>query len=40
MSEHVWTQENIAVYVAGGLQPSEGERLEKHAAGCAACAKT
>ena len=30
MSEHVWVQENIAAYVAGGLDASEGERLEKH----------
>src|SRR5579863_9355755 len=39
MSEHVWAQENIAAYVAGGLDASEGERIEKHAADCAACAR-
>ena len=39
MSEHVWTQDNIAAYVAGGLQASEAERLEKHVADCAACAR-
>jgi hypothetical protein len=38
MSDHVWAQENIAAYVAGGLDASEGERLEKHVAECAACA--
>ncbi len=38
MSEHVWTQENIGAYLAGGLEPAEGERLEKHAAECAGCA--
>ena len=39
MSEHVWAQENIAAYVAGGLEASEAERLEKHAADCATCAQ-
>src|SRR5262245_29559147 len=38
MSDHVWVQENIAAYVAGGLAPAEGGRLEQHAAGCALCA--
>jgi hypothetical protein len=39
MSEHVWAQENIAAYVAGGLEASEGERLEEHVADCLACAR-
>src|SRR4051794_41031536 len=38
MSEHAWTQENIAAFVAGGLDAAEGERLERHAAECAECA--
>ncbi len=38
MSEHAWTLENIAAFVAGGLDPAEAERLESHAAGCAECA--
>ncbi len=37
MSEHVWAQENIAAYVAGGLDPAEGERLEAHLGECTAC---
>jgi hypothetical protein len=39
MSDHVWAQENIAAYLAGGLDPNEGERLEQHAAQCAGCAR-
>ncbi len=39
MSDHVWTQENIAAYVAGGFDASEAERLEKHVADCPACAR-
>ncbi len=39
MSEHVWAQDNIAVYVAGGLDAFESERLEKHVADCPACAQ-
>ena len=39
MSDHVWAQENIAAYIAGGLDPAEAERLEKHAAECAGCAQ-
>jgi len=38
MSEHAWTRENIAAFVAGGLDPAEGERLEEHAAECVECA--
>jgi 5-hydroxyisourate hydrolase-like protein (transthyretin family) len=39
MSDHVWALENIAAYLAGGLDPAEGERLEQHAAGCETCAR-
>src|SRR5713101_7736268 len=39
MSDHVWALENIAAYLAGGLDPTEGERLEQHAAQCAVCAR-
>lgn len=39
MSDHVWAQENIAAYVAGGLDPAEAERLEQHAAECPNCAR-
>jgi hypothetical protein len=38
MSYHAWTQENLAAYVAGGLDAAEDERLERHAAECADCA--
>src|SRR5438874_576614 len=38
MSEHAWTLENIAAFVAGGLDAAEGERLQRHAAECAECA--
>ncbi len=38
MSDHTWTQENIASYVAGGLDAAERERLEQHAADCGDCA--
>ena len=37
MSDHVWTQENVAAYLAGGLEPAEEARLEKHVRECAAC---
>ena len=39
MSEHAWTLENLAAYVAGGLEPAERERLERHAAECADCSR-
>src|SRR5262245_42179252 len=39
MSEHVWASENLAAYLAGGLEVAERERLEQHAAGCAECAR-
>jgi Domain of unknown function (DUF4349)/Putative zinc-finger len=38
MSEHAWVQENIASYVAGGLEPAERERLEQHISECQSCA--
>lgn len=38
MSEHTWFQENLAAHLAGGLSPSEGERLQQHAATCLDCA--
>src|SRR5262245_22300409 len=38
MTEHAWTQENIAAYIAGGLSALEAERLETHARDCPACA--
>src|SRR5437588_1792094 len=39
MSEHAWVLENIASYVAGGLEAAERERLETHTAGCDACGR-
>jgi hypothetical protein len=38
MSEHAFVHDNLAAYVAGGLDAAEGERVETHAAGCEACA--
>jgi hypothetical protein len=38
MSEHAWTLENLAVYLAGGLESAERERLEQHTADCPPCA--
>ena len=38
MSDHAWTQENLAAFVAGGLDAAEDERLERHAAECTECA--
>jgi hypothetical protein len=38
MSEHAWVHENLAAYVAGGLDAGEGERVEAHAAACESCA--
>jgi len=37
-TDHVWSQENVAVYVAGGLDAQEAARLEAHARECLACA--
>lgn len=38
MSDHAWAEEQIAAYLAGGLDAREAERLESHARECAACA--
>src|SRR5579885_2238673 len=38
MSDHAWILENLATYLAGGLEPAERERLEQHTANCASCA--
>ncbi len=38
MSEHAWVLENVAVFVAGGLDAAEAERVEQHAASCEECA--
>jgi anti-sigma factor RsiW len=40
MSEHVWTQEQISAYVAGGLDAQESERLENHVRECPICGET
>ena len=37
MSEHVRAQNDIAAYVAGGLEPAERELLEQHLADCPEC---
>ncbi|HTU23427.1 MAG TPA: DUF4349 domain-containing protein [Gemmataceae bacterium] len=38
MSDHAWILENLAAYLADGLEPAERDRLEQHTAECAACA--
>ena len=38
MTDHAWVLENLAVYVTGGLEPAERERLEQHTASCEPCA--
>ena len=38
MSEHTWTQENIAAFVVGGLTAEEAERLDAHVRDCPDCA--
>jgi hypothetical protein len=38
MSDHAWILENLAAYLAGGLEPAERERLEQHTADCVLCA--
>ena len=38
MSDHAWTQENLAAFVVGGLTAAEVERLEGHARDCPECA--
>src|SRR5438067_12611789 len=37
MSEHAWTEESLAAYVAGGLDAAERERLERHLVECFDC---
>ncbi len=37
MSNHAWTQENLAAYTMGGLSAQECADLETHLAGCAEC---
>jgi hypothetical protein len=37
MSEHTWSMEQIATYIAGGLDDAERERLEAHACACVEC---
>jgi hypothetical protein len=39
MSEHTWVQENLAGYVAGGLDADEREQLEEHLAECTDCTR-
>lgn len=36
-TEHLWTQENLAGYHAGGLTDDETQRLERHLADCPPC---
>ncbi|HWG42603.1 MAG TPA: DUF4349 domain-containing protein [Gemmataceae bacterium] len=38
MSDHTWVLENLATYLADGLEPAERERFEQHTAECEACA--
>lgn len=38
MSEHAWTQEHIAVAVAGGLDAADAEQFDAHVRDCPACA--
>ena len=38
MSDHTWTQEQLAAYVAGGLDAAEAERLLAHTCICDTCA--
>ncbi len=40
MSDHTWILENLAAYLADGLEPAERERLEQHLNECAECAAT
>ncbi len=37
MSDHAWTQDHIAAYVAGGLDSAEAERFDAHVAACPPC---
>src|SRR5262245_8120894 len=36
-SDHAWSQEQIASFLAGGLSAAETERFESHVRGCAQC---
>lgn len=38
MSDHVFTQEHIAAYVAGGLDAADAERVDVHVRSCSDCA--
>ena len=35
LTDHAWSQEQIAAYLAGGLSAAETERLESHLRGTA-----
>ena len=37
MSDHIWVQESLDAYTAGGLTADERVTLERHLAGCAEC---
>src|SRR6186997_3732006 len=37
-TDHAWTQEHAAAYLAGGLSVDESLRLEAHVRDCAGCA--
>jgi hypothetical protein len=39
MSEHVWVLENLAAFVADGLDTAERDQLERHVADCPDCAR-
>ena len=38
MTDHAWTPEHVAAYLAGGLTTDEAARLEAHAIACPECA--
>lgn len=38
MSDHTWSQENIAAFLVGGLSADDRERLEAHVRDCRDCA--
>src|SRR5262245_1102823 len=37
MSEHVWAQDHLATYLAGGLSTADRLRLQEHATACPEC---
>jgi glycine cleavage system regulatory protein len=39
MSEHAWVLQNMASYVAGGLDDAEREQFEQHVASCDECSR-